>query len=200
VAVNRSTLKYVSLSVMVLVLGAALRSIDALANTPVWHWSLGDIIGWASFTVAAATAAFLGGDVATGPDHRLLGSSGLSRLAGVILLGVALWLLHGAVKPVLVSDFAGIEQKTLAFGIVALATYAVWVAYHGFDEIAAAIGDRAAAAGTRGDTAPAPLAPPAAGAASPPAAAFCGKCGAPIPTGNRFCGRCGAVRPDVAAQ
>jgi hypothetical protein len=188
VAVNRSTLKYVSLAVMVLVLGAALRSIDALANTQVWHWSLGDVVGWASFTVAAATGAFLAGEVATRPDYRLLGSPGLSRLGGVILLGLALWLLHAAVKPVLVSDFAGIAQKTVAFGIVALAAYAVWVAYRGFDEIAAAIHSRAA--------------PAAPGLVQPRAAtdAFCGKCGAPIQAGNLYCGRCGAVRPDVAAE
>jgi hypothetical protein len=202
VAVNRSTLKYVSLAVMVLVLGAALRSIDALANTQVWHWSLGDVVGWASFTVAAATGAFLAGEVATRPDYRLLGSPGLSRLGGVILLGIALWLLHAAVKPVLVSDFTGIAQKTVAFGIVALAAYAVWVAYSGFDEIAAAIHSRAAPAVARASS-PAPSSGAAApGPMQPRAAtdAFCGKCGAPIQAGNLYCGRCGAVRPDVAAE
>jgi hypothetical protein len=185
--VDRSTLKSVSLAVIVLVVGIALRSVDALKNTQAWLWSLGDLVSWASFTFAAATAAHLAGETAEA-THPVRGSAALARLLGVAVFGVALWLLLTAVKSVVVSAWSGNVQKVFAFGLVALAAYAVFVAHRGFDEIAAALAPARHAGG--------PARTPASPATEPrgSAPAFCGKCGAAIPGENQFCGRCGTPR------
>jgi hypothetical protein len=142
--------------------------------------------------VAAATAAFVAGEIGAKSQRPLLGSPSLARVVAVVVFGVALWLLRIALKDVLVHDWTSIATKVFAFGIVVLAGYAIWITYRGFDEIAAALGPRAAAAARVVAVPPAnpPPQPPPAGTA-----AFCGKCGAPIPADNRFCGRCGAARP-----
>ena len=189
---GRATLKNVVLAVIVVLIGVILRSIDALASTQVWKWSLGQLVGWLAFTVAAATAAYVAGEVGRASKTPLLGSPHLARVVAVVVFGVALWLLRIALKDVLIQDWAGIAAKVFAFAVVALAIYAVWVTYRGFDEIASVLGPRAAAAARVAAVPPAkPPAAPTTGAG-----AFCGKCGASIPPDNRFCDRCGAARPE----
>ena len=184
-------MKSVSLAVIVVVVLVALRSIDVLGTTQAWRWSLGDLVSWAAFTFAAATAAHLAGGLADAA-RPVKGSAALARLIAVAVFGVALWLLLTAVKPVIVSAWSGTAQKVFAFGIVALAGYAIFIAHRGFDEIAAALAPARRAGGTA-PTAASPT-PPSVTQPRTSAPTYCGKCGAVIPGENQFCGRCGTPR------
>ena len=199
---NRAILKNITFAVIVVIVGVVLRSIDTLSQERIWRWSLGDLVGWASFTAAAAIAAYLAGEVGSRQNRPVLNSPALSRLLAIVALGVGLWLLQTAVKPVITSAWVDIEQKVFAFGIVALAGYALWVAHQGFDEIARALAPARPQAGVAQTHAP--TIPPAQaramvaeGRATPPApaqaATQCPRCGATNPGGQRFCGTCGTA-------
>ncbi len=202
---DRSVLKNITFAVIVVIVGVVLRSIDTLSQTRLWRWSLGDFVAWASFTAAAAIAAHMAGEIGSRTARPVLGSAALSRILGVVALGISLWLLHTAVRPVTTSDWVPIIQKVFAFSIVALAGYALWLAHQGFDEIARALapvrpaGARPSAAGAAAPAAPAAPAGPGVAGPAPGGlpAAFCAVCGGRIPEGQRFCGSCGRERQPV---
>jgi len=191
---NRTILKNITFAVIVVIVGVVLRSIDTLSLTRVWRWSLGDVVAWGSFTAAAAIAAYLAGEIGAPEGRPVLGSRALSRILGIVAFGAGMWLLHTAVKPVTTSAWLPIVQKIFAFGIVALAAYALWLAHQGFDEIARAL------APVRPSAVATPQAPPAASRAAPPSqqAVACPQCGSTVPAGQRFCGTCGTSLPALS--
>ncbi len=188
---DRSILKNVTFAVIVVVVGIVLRSIDSLSQTRIWRWSLGDLVAWASFTTAAAIAAYLAGHVGGRERPPVLGSAALSRILGLVALGVSLWLLNTAIHPVTTGDWLPIIQKVFAFSIVALAGYALWVAHSGFDEIARALAPVRPGGLGPAESRPESATAPRAAVAQP---VFCTTCGKVIPADQKFCGSCGTAR------
>lgn len=182
-------MKNVALIVIVLLVGSLLRSIDSLTEVEMWRWRLGALVGWAAFSVAAMAAALMTGQLGDTSAKPVLGSAGLSRLAGCVMAGLALWLLSRGVDAVLVPAWRGAAGTVTALLLVALASYAIWVLYGQFEEIAASL--------RRFQVAPAAATVAAAspeGAAKAGGAGFCRKCGAATSADSRFCASCGTAR------
>lgn len=193
---NRTILKNITFAVVVVIVGVVLRSIDTLALTRAWRWSLGDVVGWASFTAAAAMAAYLAGELGGGGNRPVLGSPALSRILAIVAFGVSLWLLNSAIRPVMADGWLPLSQKIFAFGVVALAGYALWVAHQGFDELARALAPAKPAGIQQPRASAAPTQPDARSAS--PAQVHCPRCGAAMSSSMRFCGSCGSSLPAIS--
>lgn len=185
--------KNAALAVAVLLAAWVLRSIDSIGAIELGDWSLSQLLKWASFSLAGVMAAVTAPAVGDVRKRPVLNSAGLSRFAGAMLVGGALWLLWLGAKPVLVAAWIPNTQKALAIATVAVVGYAVWALYVSFDDVASAL--------RRARPAPVAVRRPAMTHATPlPAShvdkmAYCGMCGSAVPLPNVFCGKCGtAVR------
>ena len=193
---NRTILKNITFAVVVVIVGVVLRSIDTLALTRAWRWPLGDVVGWASFTAAAAMAAYLAGELGSSDNRPVLGSPALSRILAIVALGVSLWLLNSAIRPVMAQGWLPLSQKIFAFGVVALAAYALWVAHQGFDELARALAPARPAGIQQPRPSAAPTQPEARSAGA--TQVHCPRCGAAMSSSMRFCGSCGTSLPAIS--